>query len=169
MIEVQQEITQEKPKSGKELLDDFRKARGELLDSVKGLKDRDMKRAAFDGWSVKDVISHIIEWDIKSVIDSNELIAGRKIDTACLNDVDAFNAEVIRQYKPWSLHDVMTGIGLSSQRVMSFLAGVSDQSLEVGEQDLNGEKITVRWLIDCVNHDLEHARQIREWREGMGK
>ena len=163
------EVIENQEPSGQELEDKFRKARDELFASIKKLKRSDMKLKSLDGWSVRDILAHIIEWDFRSVEDAQGIVADETIDTRRLEDMDGFNREVLQNYEKWSMNDIFTGLGLSTRQVLNFLRSKTEDKLNKGGQLLeNGQKVTVRWLMDYSDHDIEHAKQIREWREEKG-
>lgn len=163
------EVVENKERSKEEIIERFKVARQGLFDSIKGLKFKEMASKELDGWSVKDIIAHIIEWDIKSVEDASKLIRGEQIETKHLEDMDRFNTEALEQYKIWSMRDVLTGLGLTTRKVMTFLNRTTESELlKDNGQRLNGEKITAGWMIDYADHDEEHAAQIQEWWKQKG-
>jgi uncharacterized protein (TIGR03083 family) len=123
-------------------------ARDELLAVVSGLSDADLEKGRRGGWTVRRVLEHVIwsEWMYSRVV--THLRGGQPAG----GDVDA---------TPSSAADAATRLEASRRALVDAVDGVDEESFyRLGK--LGQEEYSVLSLLENeINHEREHAEQIR--------
>jgi len=157
-----------------ELLTGMESSRAEIVEAMAGLSDEAMLEPNVVGaWSVRDVLQHISLWEAELVkllvhVQQRRRPAGERWSGKL--DIDALNAR-------WHAETLDRPL----DRVRADFAAVRQQTQrrlnELAEADLT-ETRAFPWLKgralwqyvfeDTIEHDREHAEQIRAWREARG-
>ncbi len=139
-----------------------------LLEAVDGLEAE-----AFDipnvvgNWSVRDCLAHLVGWDAWVVNALDRTAAGmplgpfpteREINDAAPGDwSNRPIADLLRMLR--SIRDTM------AERVSQ----LTDDERDEKSMQVDGMSISVNELVDgLIEHDMEHAGQIRSWRKTQG-
>ncbi|MDP2673581.1 MAG: hypothetical protein Q8Q00_01585 [Dehalococcoidia bacterium] len=114
-------------------------------------------------WSAKDLIAHISSWNEHTSLDARRIARGHVPCIAAFReaDVDEWNAFLVRPRKLFPAAQVMFELEGCYDMLVEALGAVPQAMFEPGNMLPNV-------LAIVVGHYGEHARHIREWREGEG-
>jgi hypothetical protein len=137
---------------------------GELQQSIDGLTSDQMLQEWYDGWTVRDILGHIIGWHQASEDILNRMARGERPvpDGIDYSDSDAWNARFAEAWRRASPESAVAELIASKKRFVEAAAVLPEERFEEG-------RTAHRVLIgNGVNHYHEHASAIREWRERSG-
>lgn len=154
-----------------ELLEALEDERQELLEMLEDLPDEALLEPGVVGdWSIKDILNHLTFWEGQVV--TLLFQAQRGVDKPSTAQFGAESVETLNQR--WYL----TGKERSLDVIWQDWLGVRKQTIrrvgEMSENDLNdagrfgwAKGIPLyQWVLDdSIEHEEEHADQIREWLE----
>jgi|SRR3989344_3302637 len=163
------ESVEAKDRRRQQLINEFEAARREVFRSIEDLNPREMKQPIIDGWSIKDILVHILEWDLRSLQDAKELLSDHDIDKHHWINPDEFNREATEKYRDIPVPQIIDDLAQVTQRVVEFLTSVPQENLfRERAFEYEGEKLSVVWVLSYPEHDREHAQQILAWRRQRG-
>ncbi len=146
---------------------------GDLMAAIEGLDEAsfyDPPLFENAGWTVADVLGHIVTWQ-EAMLDALDcLVAGREpfiYSKAVKIGVDTFNAHKVAANKGRPLEAIMIDLGQRYREVLRTLSLFSLEELETpGFWPWLGEGRTLIELIanNDWEHKQEHAEEIRAWR-----
>ncbi|GCE09433.1 ClbS/DfsB family four-helix bundle protein [Dictyobacter aurantiacus] len=96
---------------------------------------------------VQDVLAHVIAWWERSMHRSHQIINGQSVPRT--NDMDAFNAEVVKQYQQWTRDAVEARFEETLDIFEHFLK-------ELPEHAFENERIQLWLRIDAIDHYEDH-------------
>jgi phosphoribosyl 1,2-cyclic phosphate phosphodiesterase len=107
-----------------------------------------------DSWSPKDVIAHLIGWDLEAARRLWAFKAGPTEDPTY--DLAAFNAGsvVARQYLSWD--EILAELQTAQQTLREAIAAL-------GEEDVAREPRISEWVAGRSSDYEEHTAQLRQW------
>ncbi len=157
-----------KPEEVKSDTTDCTDGRSCLLEAVEGLQAE-----AFDipnvvgSWSVRDCLSHLVGWDAWAVNALERSAAGmplgpfpteREINDAAPGDwIDRPIDDLLRMLR--EIRDTTA----------DHVSQLTDEERDVKSLAVEDAQISVNELVDAlIEHDMEHAGQIRTWRKTQG-
>jgi uncharacterized damage-inducible protein DinB len=142
------------------LLDHYRQTRQALLAAIEGLSDAQMTEPSLDGWSVKDHLAHLAQWDDIRASEVVRISAGHDSAWRMTGEQDAaYNDLQYALRLPLSLAQVRWELANSRQRLLAAIAAATPRGLDAslyGEAGLHS------------GHEAMHASWIRRWREERG-
>jgi hypothetical protein len=147
-----------------DLIGDLEGAFSGLQASLDGLSRDQMLREWYDGWTVRDILGHIIGWheattDIFARMAQGERPVPEGVD---YSDSDAWNARFAKIWQGRSPEDAVAELAASKQRMVGAAKEVPEERFEEG-------RTARRALVgNGAHHYREHAAAIREWREREG-
>ncbi len=138
-------------------------ARVETLDAINGIPEEKMSAVAFGTWSVKDVLCHLASWEQYAVPDLQRVSRGHvpQMATFRLEDVDDWNAHLMRSRNLFPLPQVMSEVEESRRQLIDTLNALPDGLFASGQL----ASMLVNGLAEGERH---HAADIREWRKREG-
>jgi hypothetical protein len=141
----------------------LQESRNELAGAIQGLPDDKMAVPLVDDWSAKDVMGHITAWDEVTASDLRRIARGRLPCLAAFREaeVDSWNAFLIRPRKLFPLPQIRAEFGEARAEMVSALKDLPEGLLAQGQMVRNIFAI-------MTNHEKDHARQVREWRQAHG-
>jgi hypothetical protein len=143
-----------------ELLEHYRQSIDELKAAIADLSEAQMVEPSIDGWSVKDNLAHVAFWHNLRAEEIGRISAGYATTWRISGEEDErLNNIVHSARRDLPLDQAMWELDNSRQRLLHALAYATDRGLDptlYGEAGLRS------------NHELEHARYIREWRQKQG-
>lgn len=149
-----------------QLIDEFANARQQVFKSIEALDTIEMEKSVMDGWSIKDILVHIIEWDRRSIKDAKDLLQNREVDQAHWINPDEFNSKAVEKYRATLVPQVIDDLARVTQEAVEFLSATPEEELfRKRHFEYKGEKISVAWILSYPEHDVEHANQILAWRD----
>ena len=153
-----------------EAVQQLRAARKELQGSVTGLTEEDLLRPkAMGQWSVKDILAHVASWDaeILRVIQAIAMQPEPQYSYAISDrsDFGVWNEEQVASRRLRPAPQILRELENTRRDLIQAIDGVTDQVLVRPKLTSWGKKRTgLEILQEIVDHDLEHAAQIRSWR-----
>ena len=145
------------------LLSMLQESRRELAGAIQGVADDRMSVPFAGDWSVKDIMGHIASWDEFTVSDLRRISRGRLPCLAAFReaDVDNWNAFLIRPRKLFPLPQIRAEFEEARAEMVAALKDLPEGLLAQGQMVRNIFAI-------MTNHEKDHARQVREWRQAEG-
>ena len=135
----------------------------ELLAAIDGLTPEQMAIPVFGDWSVKDILAHIVSWEEYTLLDLQRVARGHMPALASFKqrDLDNWNALAMSLRRGFPLDQVMYELGANRKATIAALDALPDERLAQG-------RFARIWASITAGHDLEHAEQIRQWRQKEG-
>jgi hypothetical protein len=114
------------------------------------------------GWTLKDVLGHVTEWELVCLDGLRQIAGGRLPEGGYDGELEGWNcmyAEARREL-PWEtvwheLHATRQGLLKVVQQLRD------DQLTRVFVGPLTAQDTAYAWLRVCLAHDREHAREVR--------
>jgi len=135
-----------------------------LLDAVNGLSEEQMTRVWYGDWSVRDILAHVAGWHREEIAMLERMARGERAvpESADYTDDDAWNARFAAKWRAASAGEVLAELNASKEAYVAAASRLPEERFEEGR--------TARRLLQqgCIEHYLEHADEIREWREREG-
>jgi hypothetical protein len=157
-----------------EILDALEDEREKFLDAIDGLSDEELVEPGVVGdWSVKDIIFHISMWEADLIKLLWHLSQGEKPSTAYFTNlsVDETNAAWQEISQTRALEDVLTDFAAVRKQTTRRVQTIPDEDLADPKRYewLEGRPLWEWIAADSFEHEIEHAVQIREWRQSKQK
>lgn len=151
-----------------EIVSDLRFGRAKLLQALEGLSRREATELAiYPGWTIKDVLAHIIGWD-ERVLKSLPLIAQNRAGEVPGVEVEEHNQAALAAWRDKSWPEVLAHLQSTHRQVLDLMATLDHKEIDM-RRDRNGRIITIRsYVIDVMmEHDRRHAAEIEQWRKNL--
>jgi len=141
----------------------LQESRKELASAIQGLPEDRMTVPLAGDWSVKDFMGHIASWDEFTVSDLKRIARGRLPCLAAFREaeVDSWNAFLIRPRKLFPLPQIRAEFEEARAEMVAALKDLPEGLLAQGQMVRN-------IFVIMTNHEKDHARQLREWRQAEG-
>ncbi len=152
-----------------ELLEHNAQARAELIAAVDALTPEQRQLAWYGdaGWSVHDVVAHIVRWQDGFAHALEAMARGERPqipEFAGGSNFDAYNAESARRARERSWEQLMSDARAARARHDAAVRGLRGK--------VDADRIvpgrTAYNLADTGEHDREHAAEIVAWRRTQG-
>jgi hypothetical protein len=167
--------SEQTPANKAELLARIHEARAQLEAAIADLTDDQLTGPTDDGgWSIKDHLGHIIDWQAVSLALLRDKMAyevmGIKQDLYLSGSVDEINEALYENRRDQSPSEVLAELRQRHQEILAEVNRRSGEELQQAYQPQRGNNPNRRTLIDQINgtvvdHDLEHVEQIRRLAE----
>ena len=147
-----------------DLLARVQAARADLLAAMEGLSDDDMLAPRLDGWSVRDHLAHIAAWDELRYYEIMRVVRGQPTIYHDLRDayeVKDINRAFAYFRRNLAREEILRELEFSRGRVLELVETMPEESLAEAAEG----RVRIRRTAD---HDLDHACQIRQWRQREG-
>jgi uncharacterized damage-inducible protein DinB len=150
-----------------EIFERIADSRQALMEAISGLDKETITTANIqDGWTIKDLLAHIIAWD-----------------SVCLDPLrefskeGIFHAEQIHDHNNWNSKETARRAELPIETILRELSRVRLELLSLverldeshGEMELSlpwGERGTILKMLDgLASHEEEHTKEIDHWRQ----
>ena len=175
----------ENPNDAKQaLVDRLAAARNELLavlrDLPEGLRTQPLALpTAGNGetgpdlaWSPKDIAGHVASWENRYITLAQQLINGRADQIkwiASEDDLHTWNHKEYLRKRDWSWTEIMRDLALMREELLWNLGWASQEQLFAAHAVPRGTVSVAGLLESLVEHDLEHAAQLRGWLQEMAR
>ena len=142
------------------MLDESRK---DLAGAIQGLPDDKLTAPLGDNWCAKDIMGHIASWDEFTVSDLRRIARGRLPCLAAFRepDVDSWNAFLMRPRRLFPVAQTRAEFEEARAEMVAAMKDLPEGLLAQGQMVRNIFAI-------MANHEKDHARQVREWRQAEG-
>ena len=146
-----------------DVLSMLQESRSELAGAIQGLPDDKMTTCLGEDWCAKDIMGHIASWDEFTVSDLRRIARGRLPCLAAFRepDVDSWNAFLLRPRRLFPLPQIKAEFEEARAEMVAALKDLPEGLLAQGQMVRNIFAI-------MSNHEKDHARQVREWRQAEG-
>lgn len=143
-------------------------ARNELLRLVRGLPaDRLETPRAVGDWSVKDVIGHIASWEDRLLTLAQTVLNGHssQIEWSSSDEEDAWNHTQYLRKRAWTWDEIIRDLALMREEVL-WNIGWAEPAQLFQQHAVDAGLVSPAGLLQgIVEHDQEHAAQLRAWIE----
>ena len=132
-------------------------------EAVRGIPEDRLSVPMHGAWSAKDLIAHVSSLNELTALDLRRLARGHVPFLAAFReaDVDEWNAFLVRPRKLFPAAQVLSELEGCYDALAEALGTVPQAMFEPGQMVSN--------LVALIGgHYRDHARHIREWREGEG-
>jgi uncharacterized damage-inducible protein DinB len=150
------------------IISDLGYGRSQLLKSIEGLSQREMTEIPiYEGWTIKDVLAHIVGWDQRTV-KTLPLIQQNRAGEIVGIEVEAHNRDSVAVWQEKSLTDVLAALKSTHRQILGILSTMDHVEIDM-RRERNGRIITIRsYVIDVMmEHDRQHAVEIEQWRKEL--
>lgn len=152
-----------------QLLQDFIKGRRALSIALVDLDQGDLNLKFFGGNSVNDILAHIVEWDHSAIRNVHKFLEGEIVDFSPDEDNDAFNSEATVKWAIANGRQMIQMFNQSTLEVHDFIQQLTEEDLFCDRGiRFKDQIVNPAWLLVEVDHDLEHAKQIEDWKKEVG-
>ena len=145
---------------------DLEEAREKLIQSFSGLDEALLGRPDVIGeWSVKACLAHIIAWDewVESALEA--LDAEQTVDWPTEH---AMNDAAPSRWTSLGIEELVRTLRAGRGLIVGRLAAMTDEERAEPHYTIGEKTISADDFIDgFIEHDLEHAGQIRAWRKAQ--
>jgi uncharacterized damage-inducible protein DinB len=139
-----------------------------LLEAVEGLNAE-----AFDipnvvgTWSVRECLAHLVGWDAWAVNALERSAAGMPLGP--LPTEREINDAAPRDWIDRPLEDLLSMLRQIRDTAADRVSQLTDEERDLKSLSVEDSQISVNELVDAlIEHDMEHAGQIRTWRKTQG-
>jgi hypothetical protein len=159
-----------------ELLSEIQRERAALDEALAGLTPRQMTRAGVTrgGWSVKDVLAHLTEWQQMNLDWYAAGLRGEKPAMPApgytLRELPRLNAMIYRKHHRRSLQAVLRDFESHHERIVALIGSLSDTDLvTLGRFSWTGPSWTLSDYLraSTAAHYLWARTRIRRWRRAQ--
>ena len=160
----------------RDLLDEIRRERAALDDAIAPLTPRRMTTAGVTrgGWSVKDVLAHLVEWQRMNLDWCAAGLRGEKPAIPApgytLRELPRLNEAIYRKHRRRSLRAVLQDYRTYHERVVEIIDTPSDADLvTLGRFSWTGPSWTLSDYLRAATaaHYLWARTRIRRWRRAL--
>ncbi|MBN1138157.1 MAG: ClbS/DfsB family four-helix bundle protein [Anaerolineae bacterium] len=146
-------------------------ARREILDAAALLSAEQQDEVFLGVWSVKDLLAHLVGWDLANLAAADEVLAGQLPAFYAYHDRDwqTYNARLVAQYKKTDWAEMVASVEESHRKLVENVQTIPAEELDRGSGvRFRGWKVTIARLLQAeAGDEKQHAAQIREyWRLG---
>lgn len=157
--------TQEERKQ--ELIEGLRAARSDILEFVLDLSPEQREVVFLGEWSVKDLLAHLVGWDITNFRAVQEILAGAYPSFFQFYDKDwrSYNARLVEEYKVEPIEAILAELDASQRQLIACLEALpTSDILNKKVLRANGRSVTIRNLLKAeATDENQHALQLREF------
>ena len=146
---------------------DLADAREKLVQSFATLDDTLLDVPGVVGaWSVRQALAHLLGWDAWGVTVIAALERGEDVAEP---DDDAMTREWLEHTRALTGLELQRLLRTSRAEMIALLSTMSDSERSQARYDLCGHPMSPDDFIDgFIDHDAEHASEIRAWRKARG-
>lgn len=117
-------------------------------------------------WSVKDVLAHLIYWNVYASSEMNAAVDGREFAHP-LGTTDEINAQAVMQYSWLDLNTIRAGFETSFNNIREGVQKLPDSAFEPDNPIERALDETIHGALanNTYEHWPIHEQQIRDWIE----
>jgi len=154
-----------------ELIQKLREVRSLLLSTTLGLKEKELTQELItDKWALKDILGHVTSWEEEFI---------RVIQKFLREEIPNYDYVIKEEnnWSEWNLAEWKRRKSLSYKQTMDQFLSAHEQFIDLirklEEKELAQRKIG-SWgsessieeiILSQIDHEIEHCRQIVEWRQ----
>ncbi|MEW5959351.1 MAG: peroxidase-related enzyme [Chloroflexota bacterium] len=150
------------------IVSDLEFGRAQLLKAIDGLSQRELtEMPIYAGWTVKDVLAHILGWD-QWVLCTLPLLLENRGDEVPAVEVDEYNQKAVETWGDKTVVELLAELKVSHRQIMDIFSGLDHKEIDLRRERL-GRIITIRsYVINVmIEHERKHAMEIETWRKTL--
>ena len=147
----------------RQLLSEIDAAAERVSAAIAGLTDEQASRAAADGWSVKDQLTHMTFWHEMRFFEISRIARGGRAGFPATDEkgVEHINEQMVANRRPLPLAQVVADLEFAREMVKQAVLACPEDRLDqrhYGDIGIQGG----------AAHEIEHAGLIVTWRQKEG-
>jgi len=156
------------------IIDELKLGREALLKSLDGLSQRELTELEFYppampnevGWTVKDLLAHLIGWDERALTLIPLLL--QNYATKIWVQTDEYNQKLVGQWRDKPLSEVIVAVKNNHRRLVDLLNATTMTAIDM-RRECDGRVLTIRsYFIDELrDHEEQHTAEIVQWRHNL--
>jgi len=111
------------------------------------------KKSPGENWSPKDILAHIVGWEVEVVKQFREFLVNPDVDDNY--DIDSFNENSVSLRKNKTWEEIVNELELSQKELSVLLSSLS-------QKDIDSEDRFSEWVEVLINHYKHHMSQLRQ-------
>ena len=146
---------------------DLDDAREKLVQSFAVLDDAMLDEAGVVGhWSIRQTIAHVLAWDAWA---TGAVAALERGEEPVEPNDEAMNAESYTRIRSFSGAELQRSLRTARSDLVSHLAAMTDDERAEPRYEVFERHMSADEFVDSfMDHDLEHASEIRAWHKSRG-
>lgn len=149
----------------RQLIDGLIIARQEVLSAVESLPPELYDRVFLGIWNVKDILAHLIGWDVTNLQAIQQILAGQYPTFFQYYDTDwhSYNAQLLQNYKVEPFSDLLEWLNNSHRELIGYLESLPANNIVNGKAHKErGRSTSIRnLLIAEAKDERKHGSEIR--------
>jgi hypothetical protein len=130
----------------------------------------DPAREIYPGWTIRQLLAHMTGWDDANIASLRTHAAGRVPATSANMGIDAYNAQTVTSRQDLDLDHVTKEWRLTRQTLRTIVEEMPEEKFKASLIVPWGGTGTVSSLLEVfIEHEHEHAGDLRKWLEHPGK
>jgi hypothetical protein len=157
------------------IMDSIRVEHKLLEDQLEGLTEEQMLQTTLEGgWSIKDILAHIVSWERLMVQWSDTTLQGKIPEMLppgmTWDDLDIWNEQLYNDNKATPLAEVMSNFHSSFKFAVEIVEKFSEEDLINPDRFewREGRPFSDIVAANTYSHYKEHREQINLWRNNLG-
>ncbi len=111
------------------------------------------KKIAKGKWSVKDILSHIVGWEVEVIKQFKVFLTNPDVDDNY--DIDSFNKSAVESRKHLSWDQIVAELKTAQSELSGFLSKLT-------QKEIDEEKRFIEWVDVLINHYVHHTKQLKQ-------
>jgi uncharacterized damage-inducible protein DinB len=112
-----------------------------------------VQKIAEGSWSAKDILSHIVGWELEVVKQFKTFLTNPDVDDNY--DIDSFNKSAVELRKHSSWDQIAAELKTAQAELSAFLSKLT-------QKEIDEEKRFIEWVDILVNHYIHHTKQLKQ-------
>ncbi len=112
-----------------------------------------VQKIAEGNWSAKDILSHIVGWELEVVKQFKTFLTTPDVDDNY--DIDSFNKSAVELRKHSSWDQTAADLKTAQAELSAFLSKLT-------QKEIDEEKRFIEWVDILVNHYIHHTKQLKQ-------
>jgi len=151
------------------LISELANTRRKILDAASPLPSDKQDEIFLGVWSVKDLLAHLVGWDLTNTEAAREILAGEVPNFYFYYDRDwkSYNARLVVEHKRDSFADLLSSVEDSHQELIDFLKIIPAEEFDKDRGvRFKRYKVTIARLLQAeIDDEKTHLMQIKEFRD----
>ena len=121
---------------------------------IEGLNAKLRDQTITEGsWSVKDVLSHIVGWEVEIVNQFKAFLTNPDVDDNY--DIDSFNKSAVESRKHLDWDQIVLELKTAQVKLSDFLSNLT-------QKEIDEEKRFIEWVDVLINHYVHHTKKLKQ-------
>jgi len=154
-----------------ELLSNLIATRTAIINEASQLLPKSQDTVFLGGWSVKDLIAHLVGWDFTNLAAAKDIQAGKLPEFYSHHDkgLKTYNASLVAKYNRDDFNELLALARDSHGQLITYLENLPAEAFEKDFGVRAGRyKITIARLLQAEWKDeQEHLKQIQDFKESL--